>query len=78
MLTKNFGVILSKAQQREIKGGNIPPGGGNTFCASSDVSCSYYESGTGMVTGHCEENSKEQCVCHSANSSVVSADCQAA
>jgi hypothetical protein len=60
---------LTLEQMKTILGGSYP---GGTVCASSSTSCTYYESGTGNVTGHCEENSKGDCVCHAEHSSIVS------
>jgi hypothetical protein len=57
---------------KTIIGGSNPPG---TGCAAEHP-CSYYESGTGMVEGLCETNSRDQCVCKSTNSSVVWAACE--
>lgn len=61
---------LSVEQMKRVMGGI--EGGGSTVCASSSISCSYYEANTGTVTGHCEENSAGACVCHGPNSSIVS------
>ena len=73
---ENLGRMLSKDEQRKIKGGNPPEGG--THCSNSNTTCRYYESGTGYVNGHCETNSANQCVCKSQNSSVVWSECMAA
>jgi hypothetical protein len=69
---ESLGRSLSKEEQKGIKGGVIDPGG--TFC-SQGQSCRYYESGTGYVTGECQKNSNNVCVCKAENSSVVWPDC---
>jgi hypothetical protein len=68
---QGLGKNLSKLEQKNIMGGL----GGGTFC-SDGTACTYRESGTGMVTGKCEQNSNNACVCKSANSSVLWSECQ--
>ena len=69
-----LGTLLSKDEQKRIKGGSEPE---PTECASREVECTYYESGTGNVTGRCEQNSRGLCVCNAGTSSVVWTACQA-
>lgn len=70
----HLGRSLSKAEQKQVLGGNdLPPGGGSVCKFQSE--CSYYESGTGNVTGKCEENSNGSCVCNAGTSSVVLSAC---
>ena len=76
---QNLGTALSREQSKKIKGGDecldCGGGGGGTFCSEAS-SCSYYESGTGNVTGTCVKNSNHDCVCRADRSSVVWAACQ--
>ena len=65
---------LSIEQMKKVFGGVEDPG--ETTGCNQGGSCSYYESGTGTVTGHCEKNSKGDCVCHAPNSSIVTDDCE--
>lgn len=59
---------LSRAEMKKIMAGSGWPG------CSTD-SCSYYESGTGTVSGTCEGNSNNECVCKSKHSSIVTSAC---
>lgn len=69
----SLGRTLSKEEQTKIMGGSVQFGPG---CSTGD-SCKYYEnSTTGYVNGTCGRNSSNQCVCKSANSSVVWSACE--
>ena len=61
--------IRGKLSREEMS--KILAGDAGTVCCPPTIECSYYESGTGMVTGHCETNSQERCVCKGPNSSIV-------
>ncbi len=61
---------LSREQMKAIMAGDV-----GTICLPAGTHCSYYESGTGTVSGTCEMNSQDRCVCKSTHSSVVSQDC---
>ena len=58
---------LQREQLKKVMGGLASTA---SFCSEGN-SCSYYEAHTGMVTGHCEMNSNDACVCHAENSSVL-------
>lgn len=75
---QNLGFVLGRNTQKKIKGGvaEEPVGEIGGGCRTSYLSCTYYESGTGSVTGHCEENSNGSCVCNASSSSVVFAGCK--
>lgn len=60
---------LSRTEMKNIMAGSGWPG-----CLDGDE-CSYYESGTGEVTGTCEANSNNECVCKSMHSSIVTSKC---
>jgi hypothetical protein len=62
---------LSRAQMKKVLGGLVP----TMECYDSRVKCSYYESGTGEITGHCLTNSANNCVCKGPNSSILSTQC---
>lgn len=63
---------LSRNEMKHLMGGAEP---GDSHCDDTRMSCSYYESGTGQVTGECVINSHTNCVCKGPNSSVIHADC---
>ena len=64
---------LSSAEMKNVIGGKVF--GGGIICGDSSDPCSYYESGTGTVTGTCQTNSNSRCVCKAGNSSVISTQC---
>ena len=65
--------IRGKLSREEMS--KILAGDEGSICDMNRSPCTYYESGTGQVTGECVMNSKDQCVCQSANSSVVWQGC---
>ena len=68
--------IKGKLSRQEMK--NVLAGrssGDSSVCCGSHITCSYYESGTGMVLGTCEQNSASQCVCKGPRSSIVTSQC---
>jgi len=73
----NLGFALNRDAQKKLVGGNSAIDDGGATCGSSYRSCSYYESGTGNVSGYCQTNSNGSCVCKSANSSIISDQCLA-
>jgi hypothetical protein len=62
---------LSRAEMKNVMAGRE----GATPCAANGTACSYYESGTGNVSGTCQMNSNDRCVCVGPNSSVVWEGC---
>lgn len=67
---QSLGKMLSRSEQLLIKGGVNPP----TFCKIA-LECTFYEAGHGNVTGQCEQNSANKCVCNAGTSSVVWTAC---
>lgn len=65
----SLGKVLGKQEQKRIRGGY-----GGSVCLIG-AECKYIESGTGEVTGRCEENSRGSCVCNAQTSSVVWSAC---
>ena len=67
---------MSNEEMKAVKGSTAPGGGGGqTHCVSGE--CSYYEAGTGEVTGTCQTNSNDACVCKGPKSSIITEDCDA-
>lgn len=62
---------LSRAEMKNVMAGET----GVSHCYTEVQSCSYYEAGTGAVTGKCGLNSNDRCVCIGPNSSIVSSQC---
>ncbi len=59
---------LSRNEMKNVVGGLKESA--SAVC-SYGASCSYYESGTGQVSGDCSSNSRGNCVCIGPNSSIV-------
>jgi hypothetical protein len=68
---------LTIIEMKSVYVGMWTEGSGFSVCCqrASNISCNFYEAGTGQVQGICEENSPGQCVCKTPNSSVVSGKC---
>jgi hypothetical protein len=62
---------LNRAEMRKVMAGVD----NNSHCYGAETPCSYYESGTGMVTGKCGLNSLDRCVCIGPNSSIEFLGC---
>ena len=67
---QDLGKTLSRNEQKKIRGGTDPV----SICKIG-YECTYYESGTGNVTGMCKENSNGRCVCDATTSSVIWSAC---
>jgi hypothetical protein len=61
---------LSRTEMKMVMAGRD----GYSHCANGPE-CTYYESGTGNVTGTCQTNSNSNCVCKGPRSSIVTSDC---
>jgi hypothetical protein len=68
--------MQGKLSRAEMK--NVLAGGEETsHCYDAETACTYYEAGTGNVTGKCGINSNDRCVCIGPNSSIISSECSA-
>jgi hypothetical protein len=71
MLLSNAQGQLSRAEMKQIMAGDE----NYSHCYTEETSCSYYEAGTGNITGKCGLNSNDRCVCIGPNSSIISSQC---
>ncbi len=60
--------ILKREELKDFSGGRVAE---FTPTCLTGNSCSYYESGTGNVSGTCNSNSNGVCYCGGANSAAV-------
>lgn len=67
--------VLTRDQLKNVLRASVGGTGGGGSTCGQGTRCSYYESGTGMVTGWCDSNSAGSCVCDATTSSVVWSAC---
>lgn len=72
----NQGTVLTRTQLKKVMGGDVSTTSGASRCKTR-TACSYFETGTGLVTGVCEENTAHKCVCATNDSSTIANNCVA-